>query len=67
MKAQRVLVPLDGVVERLRRAGVTRVETCVWYGPTAEAITEAAQTRDADLILAATTAVGARPAEVSHV
>jgi nucleotide-binding universal stress UspA family protein len=42
---------VDGVAERLRRAGVARVETCVWYGPAAEAIVEAARTRDADLIL----------------
>jgi nucleotide-binding universal stress UspA family protein len=99
-------VYLGGVVERLQRAGMTRVETCVWYGPAAEAIIEAAQVRNTDLILmsthgrsglsrlvlgsvaeavlrgtrtpmllirpsgapiAASTAGGARPAEVSHV
>jgi nucleotide-binding universal stress UspA family protein len=42
---------LGGVAERLRRAGVTRVETCVWYGPAAEAIVEAVRARDTDLIL----------------
>jgi nucleotide-binding universal stress UspA family protein len=42
---------LGGVAERLRRAGATAVETCVWYGPAAEAIVEAAWARDTDLIL----------------
>jgi nucleotide-binding universal stress UspA family protein len=45
---------LAGVAERLRRAGVGPVETCVWYGPPAEAIVEAARARQADLILMST-------------
>ena len=42
---------LGRVAERLRRAGATAVETCVWYGGAAEAIVEAAHSRDTDLIL----------------
>lgn len=42
---------LDGVKARLATAGVTRVETSVWYGPPAEAIVEAARFRNADLIV----------------
>ena len=44
-------VYLGGVAERLRRAGVTGVEPCVWYGPAAEAIVAAARSRNTDLIL----------------
>jgi len=42
---------LEGVKARLATAGVTRVETSVWYGPPAEAIVEAARFRNADLIV----------------
>ena len=42
---------LGGLAERLRRGGVRGVETCVWYGPAAEAIVEAARSRNTDLIL----------------
>jgi nucleotide-binding universal stress UspA family protein len=45
---------LGGVAERLRGAGVGNVETCVWYGPPAEAIIEAARARQTDLILMST-------------
>ncbi|HXH82801.1 MAG TPA: universal stress protein [Candidatus Tectomicrobia bacterium] len=45
---------LAGVRERVARAGVTAVETSVWYGPPAEAIIEAATFRDADLIVMST-------------
>ena len=42
---------LGGVADRLRQKGAAVVETCVWYGPAAEAIVEAAWARDCDLIL----------------
>lgn len=44
---------LESVAERLRRQGVT-VETTVWYGPPAPAITEAARLRKIDLIVMST-------------
>jgi nucleotide-binding universal stress UspA family protein len=40
-----------GVRGRVTQAGVTDVETSVWYGPPAEAIVEAARFRGADLIV----------------
>jgi DNA polymerase (family 10) len=42
---------LAGVKARLKNAGITRVETAVWYGPPADAIVEAARFRNADLIV----------------
>ena len=42
---------LAAVKARLAKAGVTRVETSVWYGPPADAIVEAARFRKADLIV----------------
>jgi nucleotide-binding universal stress UspA family protein len=44
-------VYLADVSERLRRTGVTDVETSVWYGSAPESIVEAARVRNADLIL----------------
>lgn len=42
---------LTRVAERLRQQGVSSVESCVWYGPAAEAIVEGARARKAELIL----------------
>ena len=39
---------LSGVVERLRRRGITEVESAVWYGPAAPAIIQAARVKKAD-------------------
>jgi nucleotide-binding universal stress UspA family protein len=45
---------LDVIAERARKAGVTDVETSIWYGPAGEAILETARTRDIDLIVMST-------------
>jgi nucleotide-binding universal stress UspA family protein len=45
---------LDVVAERARKAGVTDVETSIWYGPAGEAIVETARVRDIDLIVMST-------------
>ncbi|MGH7306016.1 MAG: universal stress protein [Candidatus Rokuibacteriota bacterium] len=45
---------LAGVVRRLAERGATRVETHVWYGPPAAAITEAAAVQKADMIVMGT-------------
>lgn len=45
---------LLGVVERLRRVGVTKVETSVWYGGAVEGIADAARFRNPDLIVMST-------------
>ena len=45
---------LSGLVERLRRRGITQVETGVWYGPAAPAIIQAARLKKADLIVMST-------------
>lgn len=45
---------LDSVAAWARKAGVTEIETSVWYAPAAEAIIEAARVRDVDLIVMAT-------------
>ena len=42
------------VADRLAKRGVTRLETCVWYGPAASAIVEAAKLKKADLIVMST-------------
>jgi nucleotide-binding universal stress UspA family protein len=42
---------LAGARERVTAAGLTEVETAVWYGPAAEAIGEAARYREVDLIV----------------
>jgi nucleotide-binding universal stress UspA family protein len=42
---------VDGVRERVRKAGVTNADTSVWYGPPAVSIVEAARYRGADLIV----------------
>lgn len=42
---------LSSVAARARKAGVTAVETSVWYGPPAESIIEAARVRGIDLIV----------------
>ncbi|MGH7355010.1 MAG: universal stress protein [Candidatus Rokuibacteriota bacterium] len=42
---------LAGVEARLAKAGATRVDTSVWYGPPADAIVEAARVRKVDLIV----------------
>lgn len=42
---------LGTVAERVREAGISKVETHVWYGPAAAAITEAAGVHDVDLIV----------------
>jgi len=47
-------VYLATVVERLRRVGVTDVETSVWYGAPVEGIADAARYRKADLIVMST-------------
>jgi nucleotide-binding universal stress UspA family protein len=45
---------LEGVSARVKEAGLTRVETSVWYGPPAEAIVDCARFRKADLIVMST-------------
>ena len=45
---------LAGALRRLREHGVKNVETHVWYGPPAAAITEAAQVQKTDLIVMST-------------
>lgn len=45
---------LESVAARARHSGVRQVETCVWYGPPAESIIEAARVRGADLIVMST-------------
>ena len=45
---------LAGIAERARNAGLTKVETSVWYAPAAEAIIEAARVRGIDLIVMGT-------------
>lgn len=42
---------LHGVAAGLREAGVNRVKTCVWYGPAAPTIVEAAESEQASLIV----------------
>jgi nucleotide-binding universal stress UspA family protein len=42
---------LQGVAAGLREAGVSRVKTCVWYGPAAPTIVEAAESEGANLIV----------------
>jgi nucleotide-binding universal stress UspA family protein len=44
-------VYLDKQARRLRREGVARVETSVWYGPAAPSLVEAARRRKVDLIV----------------
>jgi nucleotide-binding universal stress UspA family protein len=45
---------LAGVAERLKRQGLNKVETSVWYGPAAAAIVDAARARKADMIVMTT-------------
>ena len=45
---------LMGVAARLATEGIKRVETSVWYGPSASAIIDAARLRKADLIVMST-------------
>ena len=45
---------LADVVDRLRRRGITQVETGVWYGPAAPAIVQAARLKKVDLIVMST-------------
>lgn len=45
---------LAEVAERARAAGVTKLETSVWYAAAADAIIEAARVRDIDLIVMGT-------------
>jgi nucleotide-binding universal stress UspA family protein len=45
---------LASVADRLRREGVTRVETSVWYGKPGPAIVEAAQFGKVDMIVMST-------------
>src|SRR5262245_36340166 len=45
---------LAGVAERLRRRGITQVETGGWYGPAASTIIQAARMKKADLIVMST-------------
>ena len=45
---------LSGVAAGIRAAGVTDVETSVWYGPPVTAIVDAATFRKADLIVMST-------------
>jgi len=47
-------VYLSSVAERLRRRGITEVETAVWYGPAAPAIVQAARLKKADLVVMST-------------
>ena len=42
---------LNGVAAGLREAGIRRVRTCVWYGPAAPTIVEAAEAEKANLIV----------------
>jgi nucleotide-binding universal stress UspA family protein len=42
---------LHGVAAGLREAGISRVKTCVWYGPAAPTIVEAAESEGASLIV----------------
>ena len=42
---------LHGVAAGLREAGINRVKTCVWYGPAAPTIVEAAESEEASLIV----------------
>ena len=42
---------LQGVAAGLREAGINRVKTCVWYGPAAPTIVEAAESERASLIV----------------
>jgi nucleotide-binding universal stress UspA family protein len=42
---------LNGLVAGLREAGIGRVKTCVWYGPAATTIVEAAEVEKASLIV----------------
>jgi nucleotide-binding universal stress UspA family protein len=42
---------LQGVAAGLREAGISRVKTCVWYGPAAPTIVEAAESEGANLIV----------------
>ena len=42
---------LNGVAAGLREAGTRRVRTCVWYGPAAPTIVEAAEAEKANLIV----------------
>ena len=42
---------LHGVAAGLREAGVSRVKTCVWYGPAAPTIVEVAESEQANLIV----------------
>ena len=44
-------VYLDEQAKRLRRDGIARVETSVWYGAPAPSIVEAARRHEADLIV----------------
>ena len=45
---------LEGVRARVKSAGVSAIETSVWYGPPAEAIVDCARFRHADLIVMST-------------
>jgi nucleotide-binding universal stress UspA family protein len=45
---------LASIADRLKREGVTKVETSVWYGKPASAIVEAAQFGKVDLIVMST-------------
>lgn len=45
---------LADMAARLGRAGIANVETSVWYGPAASTIAEAAERRQADLIVMST-------------
>jgi nucleotide-binding universal stress UspA family protein len=47
-------VYLSDLAERLRRRGITQVETGVWYGPAARTIIQAARLKKADLIVMST-------------
>src|SRR5262245_31739212 len=42
---------LHGVAAGLREAGISRVKTCVWYGPADTTIVEAAESEGASLIV----------------
>lgn len=42
---------LNGVAAGLRESGIRRVKTCVWYGPPATTIVEAAEAEEASLIV----------------
>jgi len=42
---------LNGVAAGLRESGIRRVKTCVWYGPAAPTIVEAAESERASLIV----------------